>query len=119
MATEKSATGKPRAARGSKRDEHDRITVENVNVPGYRTRVDARMYHAMRQAMLRVLPSTAPGLTQVEIREAVVSHLPAELFPGGAKAGWWAKTVQLDLEAKGVVVREATKPLRWHQTPAS
>jgi hypothetical protein len=34
---------------------------------------------------------------------------------GDDKAGWWAKAVQLDLEAKGIVVREATKPLRWHQ----
>jgi hypothetical protein len=34
---------------------------------------------------------------------------------GDDKAGWWAKAVQLDLEAKGIVVREVTKPLRWHQ----
>ena len=30
-----------------------------------------------------------------------------------AKAGWWTKCVQLDLEAKGVVVREGSKPIRW------
>jgi hypothetical protein len=33
--------------------------------------------------------------------------------PGGAKAGWWVKTVQLDLEAKGIVVRDGGRPLRW------
>lgn len=92
-----------------------RITVENVNVPGYTTRVDAKMYDAMRRAMLKVLATRAPGLTQNAIREAVVPHLPQALYPGGAKAGWWAKTVQLDLEAKGVVVREGSKPLRWHK----
>ncbi|MGD9093015.1 MAG: hypothetical protein PVF74_09200 [Anaerolineales bacterium] len=96
------------------RDE-DKIVVENVNVPGHTTRVNKTMYEAMKQAMLKVLPTEAPGLTQAEIREAVVPYLPEELYPGGAKSGWWAKTVQLDLEAKGVVVREATKPLRWHQ----
>ena len=32
-----------------------------------------------------------------------------------AKAGWWAKAVQLDLEAKGTLVREPAKPLRWHR----
>jgi hypothetical protein len=64
--------------------------------------------------MLTVLPTKAPGLTQMEIRRAVVKHLPSDLFPGGAKAGWWAKIVQLDLEAKGIVAREATRPLRWH-----
>jgi hypothetical protein len=93
----------------------DKVTVENVNHPGKTSRVDAAKYHAMKQAMLRVLPSEEPGLTQAEIREAVVPHLPDDLFPRGSTAGWWAKTVQLDLEAKGTVARENTKPLRWHQ----
>ena len=91
-----------------------RVTVENVNVPGYTVKVDAAKYEAMREAILVVLPRTAPGLTQAEIRQAVFAHLAEELFPGGAKAGWWAKMVQLDLEAKGIVDREPTKPLRWH-----
>jgi hypothetical protein len=95
----------------------NKITVENVNVPGRTTRVNAAMYRAMKQAMLKVLPEEEPGLTQAEIRQAVAPHLPEELYPGGAKVGWWSKTVQLDLEAKGIVVREATKPLRWHQIP--
>jgi hypothetical protein len=94
---------------------HDKITIENVNVPGRTSRVDATMYQAMRQVMLEVLPAQAPGLTQDELVEAVKRHLPADLFPGGAKAGWWAKTVQLDLEAKKAIVREPTKPLRWHR----
>ena len=95
----------------------DRIVIANVNVPGHTTSVDAGMYNAMRRAMLKVLPSKAPGLTQAQIRDAVVPHLPADLFPGGAKAGWWAKAVQLDLEARGALVRESTKPLRWHKSP--
>jgi hypothetical protein len=73
------------------------------------------MYQAMRQALLKALPAQAPGLTQEEMVEAVKIYLPADLFPGGAKAGWWAKTIQLDLEAKKVIVREASKPLRWHR----
>jgi hypothetical protein len=43
------------------------------------------------------------------------ARLPERPFPEGAKAGWWTKTVQLDLEAKGVVAREKTRPLRWHK----
>ena len=95
-------------------ESHDQVTVENVNIPGRTSRVNAAKYGAMRDAMVRVLPDDVPGLTQAEIREAVVPHLPEELFPGGATAGWWAKTVQLDLEAKGTVIREDSKPLRWH-----
>jgi hypothetical protein len=91
-----------------------KILVENINVPGYSHRVDANRYQAMHAAMLKILPDHEPGLTQPEIRLAALSHLPEDLFPGGKKAGWWAKTVQLDLEAKGVLVRELTKPLRWH-----
>jgi hypothetical protein len=91
-----------------------RITVENVNVPGHIVQLDAGKYAAMRAAILAALPNKAPGLTQSEIRMAVMAHLSDKIFPGGAKAAWWAKMVQLDLEAKGIVDREATKPLRWH-----
>lgn len=93
----------------------EKITVENVNVPGHTTRVNKAMYKAMKAAMWKVLPTESPGMTHNEMREAVVPHLPDELYPGGAKAGWWAKTVQLDLEAKGSLAREDTKPLRWHR----
>ncbi len=113
----KSAPKKP-VASTARPAGRDRVTVQNVNVPGYTTTVDAGMYHAMKNALLRVLPATAPGLTQAEMFEAVVPHLPQDLFPGGAKAGWWAKSVQLDLEAKRQLVREPTKPLRWHKKPA-
>ena len=92
-----------------------KIAVENVNHPGQVTRVDADMYEAMKRTFLKVLPKTSPGLTAAEIRERLLAHLPTKQFPAGAKAGWWAKTVQLDLEAKGVVAREKTKPLRWRK----
>jgi hypothetical protein len=92
-----------------------RRVVENVNVPGYTSTVDAAKYEAMLRALFKVLPRKAPGLTQAEMFRSVLPHLPQEQFPAGAKAGWWVKTVQLDQEAKGVLVREPTKPLRWHR----
>jgi hypothetical protein len=73
------------------------------------------MYEAMKQAFLQVLPPASPGLTADELREAVLPHLPEHLYPGGAKAGWYTKAVQLDLEAKGIIVREKTTPLRLHK----
>ncbi|MEJ6403954.1 DUF6958 family protein [Yoonia sp. 2307UL14-13] len=93
----------------------EKIEVENVNVPGQISRVDKAKYEAMKAAMLATLPKAAPGMTAKESKEAAKPHLPDDLFPGGATSGWWQKTVQLDLEAKGVVVREDTKPLRFHQ----
>lgn len=93
----------------------EKITIENVNVPGNTARVSKQMYEAMQQAMWKILPVNPPGLTQSKIREAVVQYLPEDLYPGGSKAGWWAKAVQLDQEAKGNLIRETTKPLRWHR----
>ncbi len=91
-----------------------RVMVENVNVPGYTHAVDAARYNAMKTALLKVLPRRVPGLTQAEMVQSVAAHLPEELFPGGAKAMWWVKCVQLDLEAKGLLARNALSgPLRW------
>lgn len=89
-----------------------RIAVENVNHPGSKRQVDAVPYEAMRRAYLAVLSSAPNGLTIEEIRARLGTHLPQEIFLGGAKAGWWAKTVQLDLEAKGIIRRQKTRPIR-------
>jgi hypothetical protein len=90
--------------------ESKRIALENVNHPGDIREVDAEMYNAMKRAILKIL-STTSLLTPAEIQQRLLAHLPADLFPGGAKAGWWMKAVQLDLEAKGLITREKTKPL--------
>jgi hypothetical protein len=92
-----------------------KIEIENVNQPGQVTRVDSGKYEAMKGALLEVLPTASPGLTAAEMLEGVIAYLPDDLFPQGAKAGWWMKGVQLDLEAKSVIVREPTKPLRWRK----
>ncbi len=93
----------------------DRVRIENVNHPGKTTPVDGGKYRAMREALLVVLPASKPGLTEQAMRDALIPILPQDLFPGGERAGWWAKAVQLDLEAKGEVVRELARPLRWHR----
>ena len=90
----------------------DKVEVENVNVPGQVTRVDAAKYHAMKDAMMRVMTGAAP-MTAKDIKDAAKAHLPEDLFPGGATSGWWQKSVQLDLEAKKVIKRHATKPLTF------
>lgn len=91
----------------------ERVAMRNVNTPGRETRVDAAKYGAMKQAMLTALPASQPGLTWADLKLRVLPLLPEDLFPGGAKAGWWLKGVQLDLEARGLVAREASKPLRF------
>ena len=93
-----------------------KVAVENVNHPGKVEHLDAAMYDAMKRAILQVLPSGKPGLTVAQVQQGVLAHLPEALYPGGAKAGWWTKAVQLDLEAKRIIVREKVSPLRLHRT---
>ena len=92
-----------------------KVTLQNLNHPGYAKQVDAPMYEAMKQAFLKVLPQAEPGLTFDELAAAVLSHLPEHLYPGGAKAGWYTKAVQMDLEARGVIARARARPLRLHR----
>jgi uncharacterized protein DUF6958 len=94
----------------------EKIEIESVNHSGHVTRVDSDLYEAIKRALLKVLPKASPGLTEAEIGERAIVHLPSNLFPQGANAGWWAKAVQLDLEAKGLVAREKTGPLRWRKS---
>ncbi|MAK62337.1 MAG: hypothetical protein CMK09_15310 [Ponticaulis sp.] len=93
----------------------DKIEVENINHPGLTERVDRAKYEAMKSALLRTLPKGEPGMKAGEAREALLEHLDTELFPGGAKSGWWLKCVQLDLEAKGVIARADIKPLHLYR----
>ncbi|HST59345.1 MAG TPA: hypothetical protein VLK84_11660 [Longimicrobium sp.] len=92
-----------------------KVAVENVNHPGKTEHLDAAMYEAMKHAFLQILPDRKPGMTVAEIQQGVLAHLPEALYPGGAKSGWWTKAVQLDLEAKGIIVREKVSPLRLHR----
>lgn len=94
------------------KNETEKVEIENVNTPGRVERVDRTRYLAMREALLSVLPKNSPGLTVAEAKAELLPLLPPALFPEGAKAGWWLKATQLDLEAKGVIQREDSKPIR-------
>ena len=111
MPTSTAATSRAR----SRPSGEDRIEVETVIRPGSRRTVDGSKYRAMRRALLAVVPRRAPGLTLADALDAVIPQLPRELFPGGAGAGWWFKTVQLDLEAKRLLVREKVSPIRVYR----
>lgn len=96
-------------------DRPDRIEVRNITSPHHVTTVDRAKYEAMRDALLAILPTAAPGPTVAEAQAALLPHLDQTLFPGGAKAGWWMKCVQLDLEARGIIARAPKSPVRLHR----
>jgi hypothetical protein len=87
------------------------VDVLNVNAPGKIYKRDAEKYAAARKAYLAFMPARAPGLTQTEMFEGMRKALPSF----GSTSGWWMKTVQLDAEARGEVVRDGGKPLRWRK----
>lgn len=93
----------------------DTIEIESITTPGRTERVNRAKYLAMREALLAVLPASAPGLKVPEARDALLPLLPDELFPQGRAAGWWLKAVQLDLEAKGVISRAPGKPIQLYR----
>lgn len=93
----------------------EKIEIENVGQPGKTYRVDATKFAAMKQAVLAILPSDAPGMSVNDLIAGVKPKLPQDLFPGGEKAGWWVKAVQLDLEAKKVIARADKPPVRLYK----
>lgn len=92
-----------------------KIEIENVGQPGKIYRVDADKFSAVREAVLASLPDAAPGMSVGDLIAAVRPQLPQDLFPGGEKAGWWVKAVQLDLEAKAVIARADKPPVRLYR----
>lgn len=91
-----------------------KVAVRTPNVPDYTGRVDSAKYEAMKKILLEVMPKKAPGITQSEMMQALGKASPRETFPASTYK-WWGKCVQLDLEARGTLIREWTKPLRWHR----
>ena len=75
----------------------------------------ADKYQDRYNALWKALPDTAPGSTFKEIVETVKTHLSPKLFPDGKTSGLWAKTVQVDLEAKTQIIRSNAKPLRFYR----
>jgi hypothetical protein len=94
----------------------DKIEIESFTSPGYKQNVDREKYEAMREALLLVLPDEEPGFTYNEMKAALLPNLPERLWPSGEKVGWWLMAVHLDLEAKNVMRRIITKPLRFVKT---
>ncbi len=103
----------PAKPKAKKKSDRKMVEVRSYGSPKYRGRLDAVKYNAMKQAVLKVTPRNGPGITQAEMFDGVRKLVPKSQFPGTTHA-WWSKSVQLDLEARGVLKRDPeAKPLRW------
>ena len=91
-------------------------TIEILTRDGKPWRVNRAKFEAMDKALMAVLPTEPPGLTVAEAKAALLPSLSEALFPGGDKAGWWIKAVQLDHEARGTIARAKGSPVRLYRT---
>lgn len=100
-----------------------RIQARNVNHPEHRQSLNSEKYELIKDAILASLPEAESGasLSFTELETAVTNHLlqnnaPMELFPKAGSVRWYTKSVQLDLEARGVIERVPQKsPLRFRR----
>ena len=90
-------------------------TIEVLTREGKPWRCNGAKFEEMRKALLSVLPTEPPGLKVADAQAALLPKLDPDLFPGGAKAGWWLKAVQLDHEARGLIMRAAGSPVRLYK----
>ena len=90
-------------------------TIEVRTREGKPWRVGRAKFEEMARVLMATLPTEPPGLTFAGIQAAVTPLLDPGLFPNGEKVGWWAKSVQLDHEFRGLIVRTKGSPLRFHR----
>lgn len=67
-------------------------------------RVDREAYEAYRAALLEVIPADADGVPFGELARRIAPLVP-EAVRERTSPGWWATTVKLDLEARGLIER--------------
>lgn len=89
------------------------ISARNVNHPGHRENLKADKYHIIREAMLSAL-SHEEWMPFATLEDRVRAYLedkdvPKSLFPKPGSVRWYCKAVQLDLEARGEIERQARK----------
>lgn len=66
--------------------------------------MNRRAYEAYRDALLRVVPATEEGIPFGDLAAALAERVPPEVR-AETSPGWWATTVKLDLEARGLIER--------------
>jgi hypothetical protein len=62
-------------------------------------------YDAVRQAILKLIPKSDPGVPFKELTGGVRSLLGEEVVEKLGSVSWYTVTVKLDLEARGEIVR--------------
>ncbi len=92
----------------------ERISLENPNTGG-NLRIRKLYYDHVRDAILHAI-NEAGELKFSDLANQVLARTPTELW-ADASVGWYATSVKLDLEAKGLIAKEGSPQFMW-LTPA-
>lgn len=95
-------------------NEAERISLENPNTGGS-LRIRKLYYDHVRAAIMHAIDQ-AGELKFSDLAAQVEARTPAELW-ADASVGWYATSVKLDLEAKGLIAKEGSPQYMW-LTPA-
>jgi len=81
------------------------------------TRIEKWKYHAIRKAILRVLPRTGEGLLFMDLSGEVKKKLSKDIRQKMGSVSWYTPTVKLALEVRGEIKRvPGSKPQRLKRT---
>lgn len=86
------------------RQKSERIEILNPNTGRTDRTIAADRYNGMKAAILKVVPRRKAGVPFSELRDRVQPLLDPVVFEG-ASIGWYATSVKLDLEARGLIER--------------
>ncbi len=94
------------------------MKTKNVNKGSRGFTVTAEKYERIRKAILASVPRDKEGVSFKEFVASVNGRVPKELFPKQGSVSWYAKVVQLDLEANGLIERiPGVTPQRVRRAP--
>jgi len=71
-------------------------------------RISLEKYNVIRKHLVKILANKE--LTHTELMERLYSNVK-DTFEGGVQ--WYGETVKLDLEARNIIERTSTKPVKY------
>lgn len=93
----------------------ERVLLENPNTDGDDLKIRRLYYDHVKAAIMHAV-NDAGELKFSELSAEVEARTPRELWTD-ASVGWYATSVKLDLEAKGLIAKEGSPQYIW-LTPA-
>ena len=94
----------PLEGRDLSRGHEERVDALHPDPKKKGTRISREMYEAVREAILDAVPADEPGLRFGDLSKEVEERAPRHVFEN-ASVSWYATTVKLDLEARGLISR--------------